>query len=106
MCEMYGHQWSSQQGDEPNDTWIRGLSGLTAEQYGHGLRKLFDRTDKWPPNLVEFRQLCTDYDPDSWRRQSHKTFESSSLIEDKTYAEKRKEKMQAEIQKMREAVGL
>jgi hypothetical protein len=71
---MYGHQWASQQGDEPNDTWIRGLDGLSNKQFGVGLRALLDRAETWPPNLVEFRQLCTGKDSHDWERQSHKHY--------------------------------
>ena len=72
MNEMYGHQWASQQGDEPNDTWAKGLVGITPVQYGAGLRALLTRSEKWPPNLIEFRQLCTGYDPESWRHRAER----------------------------------
>ena len=84
---MYGHQWASQQGDQPNDTWIRGLYGLSNEQFGAGLRALLDRADTWPPNLVEFRQLCTDHDAGGWERQAHKIYEPERRLEDKTSKE-------------------
>ena len=32
--------------------------GIAPEQIKNGLEALTTRTDKWPPNAVEFRQLC------------------------------------------------
>ena len=87
MGEMYGHQWHSQQGDEPNDTWARGLSGITPEQFHRGFNALLGRVQTWPPNLAEFRQLCTGHDPDAWRRQAHKPFDESRALENKTAKE-------------------
>jgi len=90
FSEIYGHQWASQQGDSPTDTWIRGLEGLSNDQFGVGLRALLDRADTWPPNLVEFRQLCTGYDAGGWERQAHKIHEPERRLEDKTSKEKNK----------------
>ena len=89
MNEMFGHQWASQQGDEPNDTWVKGLTGITPIQYGAGLRALLTRADKWPPNLIEFRQLCIGFDPDAWRHRAEKVVNTGYLIEDTTSKEKR-----------------
>ena len=99
--EIYGHQWASQQGDEPNDTWIRGLDGLTNEQFGVGLRALLSRSETWPPNLVEFRQLCTGYDPGAWERQAHK-IDTTLGIEDKTAKERRCEEGKRQCEKLLE----
>ena len=106
MAEMYGHQWASQQGDEPNDTWARGLSDVTPEQFGAGLRALLKRAEKWPPNLVEFRQLCTGYDPQAWERRAHKIVDPSTLIEDKTSKEARRAFGLSAIRALRDEVGL
>lgn len=83
MGAAYGHQWASQQGDEPNDTWARGLAGLTNEQFSTGLQALLDRKDIWPPNLIEFRQLCTGHDPQAWERRCHKPYDPSHALERK-----------------------
>lgn len=106
MSEMYGHQWASQQGDEPNDTWVRGLREVATAQLGVGLRALLERADTWPPNLVEFRQLCLEHDPDSWERQAHKAVDQSAMLENKTAKERRAADGLANIKKLREEVGL
>ena len=87
MNEIYGHQWASQQGDDPNDTWIRGLDGLSNKQFGSGLRALLTRDETWPPNLVEFRQLCTGQDPGAWERQAHRIYEPERRLVDLTAKE-------------------
>ena len=106
MNEMYGHQWASQQGDEPNDTWAKGLIGITPIQYGVGLRALLTRDDKWPPNLIEFRQLCTGYDPEAWRHRAEKTVDTSHMLEDTTTKEKRAADGLAALKALRLEVGL
>ncbi len=81
MNEIYGHQWASQQGDTPNDTWIKGCSDLDNKQLGIGLRALLGRGDAWPPSLPEFRQLCAkDYDWES--KRMHKEYRPERMIED------------------------
>lgn len=106
MGEIYGHQWASQQGDEPNDTWVRGLSGLSPEQFSHGLQALFKRVESWPPNLVEFRQLCTGYDPQAWERRAHKVIDTSHLVENLSCRERRRREGLEKIRALREEVGL
>lgn len=103
---MYGHQWASQQGDEPNDTWIRGLDGIKPEQFAVGLRALLSRTETWPPNLVEFRQLCTGYDPEAWRHRAERAAPQRPALENKTRKERILEKRKASLTKLREEVGL
>lgn len=84
FSEIYGHQWASQQGDEPNDTWVRGLDGLTNQQFGQGLRALLDRRETWPPNLIEFRQLCLGYGGETdWEHKRLKYFQPDALLERK-----------------------
>lgn len=106
MGEMYGHSWGSQQGDTPNDTWIRGLEGVSNEQLAVGLRSCLDRHGDFPPSLPEFRQVCTGHDPCAWERQSHKTYDQSQLLEDKTGNERKLEERKSALAKMREDVGL
>ena len=85
MNEMYGHQWASQQGDEPNDTWIKGLMGVTPSEYAVGLRALLRRIDTWPPNLPEFRQLCTSFDPEGWRHRAERQNNESLAIDKESH---------------------
>lgn len=106
MAEVYGHQWASQQGDEPNDTWAQGLDGLSPEQYAHGFRALLSRADKWPPNLVEFRQMCTGYDPQAWERRAHKILRTDNMIEDATKKENDRQYRIEQMKKLREQVGI
>ena len=106
MGEIYGHQWASQQGDEPNDTWARGLDGLSPEQFVHGMNALLSRADKWPPNLVEFRQLCTGYDPDAWRHRAERAAPVLPALENKTAKEASLEYRKAQLAKLREETGI
>lgn len=106
MGEMYGHTWASQQGDEPNNTWIRGLEGVSNDQLAAGLRGCLDRPGTFPPTLPEFRQMCTGYDPTAWERQHHKIFESPPMIEDKTKKERDLEQRKAMLAQLREQVGI
>lgn len=69
---MYGHKWTSSQGDEPNDSWVDGLSDVTPEQLNAGYKALMKRTDEWPPMLVEFKNLCSGYDPEAWRHRAER----------------------------------
>lgn len=57
MTRIYGHKWSSM--SECDDgTWLEGLRGYSPEDLASGLRGCLTRTDDWPPDLPEFRQLC------------------------------------------------
>ena len=60
MTAIYGHRWTSQYGDcnAAMEIWQKGLSDLTAEELGAGLRAMLNRDDPWPPSLPEFRGLC------------------------------------------------
>lgn len=60
MTAIYGHRWTSQFGDcnGAMEIWQKGLSDLTAEELGAGLRAMLNRDDPWPPSLPEFRGLC------------------------------------------------
>ena len=106
MLEMYGHQWASQQGDEPNDTWARGLCDLSEGQFGMGLSALLARGSVWPPSLPEFRQLCTGYDPGGWERKCHRIVDPGSLIENKTAKERRIATGLEELAKLRRETNL
>jgi len=58
LQEVYGHQINSQYGEVMPSSWVRLLEGISVDQIRHGLNALVDRKDTWPPNAVEFRQLC------------------------------------------------
>lgn len=106
MTEMYGHRWTSQQGEEPNDTWIRGLVDINPVQLGCGLVSCRDSADGWPPTLPEFRAKCTGDDGQGWERQAHKLIDSTAKLEDKTAKEKRCADGLAQIRKLRQEVGI
>jgi len=58
MAEIYGHKWTSAYGDEPVDSWVRGLSDIEPKEIATGLEACVMRGDDWPPSLPEFRGLC------------------------------------------------
>lgn len=83
MTEMYGQLWTSSQGDEPNDTWILGLTDLKPEQIKRGLEGLRDSTKPFPPTLPEFRGLAKGAGGmESWQAICHKPFEPDRALED------------------------
>lgn len=90
MGEMYGHTWASQQGDEPNNTWIRGLSGITNDQLAIGLRACLMRPDTFPPTLPEFLAMCSgtaDGFQYSGESRCHRIYEPERQLENKTAME-------------------
>lgn len=58
LTEIYGSSLVSQYGESMPDKWVILLKGLTIEQIKHGLNSLATRGSGFPPNGVEFRQLC------------------------------------------------
>jgi len=67
MAEVYGHKWVSSYGQGVSDdgeltdvaqTWAKGLSGVTPEQFARGLEHCVKSGEAWPPTLPEFRQFC------------------------------------------------
>ncbi len=40
------------------ESWERLLKGITPDQIKNGLNRLSERQEAWPPNAVEFRNLC------------------------------------------------
>ena len=78
--------------------------GITPEQIKHGLEQLVSRKETWPPNAIEFRQLCLPetISPDGKNSNAYLTFDDpkhpeheqfgkSKLIEDKTVVSKRRD---------------
>lgn len=59
MVAIYGHKWTSSYGlDDADDTWLRGLGGITPSEIAAGLSACVLRADPWPPTLPEFRAMC------------------------------------------------
>jgi hypothetical protein len=73
MAETFGHQWTSNFGTEPLPGWIDGLADMTVDDIKTGLGNLktWQAEGGWPPNMLQFRELCrphsapahTDYVP-------------------------------------------
>lgn len=59
MTAIYGHRWLSSYGPtDADDTWLRGLNGLSPSDLGKGLMACVESGDEWPPTLPAFRRLC------------------------------------------------
>lgn len=63
MGEMYGALWTSSHGDfDQNNTWLKGLTGISPQQIANGLNKCLQTIgeSKGPPTLPIFRAMCLD----------------------------------------------
>jgi hypothetical protein len=60
---MYGHKFTAQFGEYPDNTWVRCMMGLTPEQVADGLRMSMDAYTEWPPGAAQFRIMCLGFDP-------------------------------------------
>jgi hypothetical protein len=90
MTEMYGHRWASQQGEEPNDTWVRGLHDVTAKQLGKGLVFCRDSAEGWPPTLPEFRAVCLgDQGLIAADKAAHRIYQPDRLLDSITADDRR-----------------
>jgi len=61
MSAIFLGKWTSQVGTTPNAIWIKGLGDLSADEIATGLNgiEVFGRkSGGWPPNMIEFRDLC------------------------------------------------
>jgi hypothetical protein len=60
MAETFGHQWTSNFGTEPLPGWIDGLADMTVDDIKTGLGNLktWQAEGGWPPNMLQFRELC------------------------------------------------
>jgi hypothetical protein len=101
---MFGHTWSRDQGDEPNDTWVRGLADLSAADLGIGLIACRDSGKAFPPGLPEFRAMCLpNRGMTAMESASHRQFAPDRLLEDhgaKAAAHEAGEKAFAQINKL------
>lgn len=80
---MFGHTWLRDQGDEPNDTWVRGLSDLSSTDLGTGLIACRDSGKTFPPTLPEFRAMCRpNHGLTAMELAAHREFEPDRLLED------------------------
>lgn len=60
MTELYGHRWTSAQGETPNPTWSKAISGLSNDELRKGLRACLNNANAWPPSLPEFMAMVRD----------------------------------------------
>ena len=115
MQEIYGHQLNSQYGATIPESWERLLMGVSPDQIKNGLERLATRTDTWPPNAVEFRQLCLPetVSPDGnnsaaylsfndERHPEHKQYSKAKRIEYASTTSKRKQIGKSELQKIKD----
>lgn len=62
MAEIYGHRWTSANGETPEkgsgETWAKALGSLSVEQIARGIDASIATGDAWPPTLPEFRMRC------------------------------------------------
>ena len=55
---MYGHKFTSQFGEQPTETWVTCLKGVSGPQMANGLRECLERCLEWPPAAAEFRNMA------------------------------------------------
>ena len=77
LSEIYGYQLVSQFGTTIPESWAKLLTGITPDQIKTGLENLVHRTDNWPPNSIEFRNLCLPkkISPDGTNTAAYLTFD-------------------------------
>jgi len=93
-------------GEEPSDTWARGLRDLTTEQLSRGLTACRDSADDWPPSLPQLRRGGTGADgTTAAERAAHKPFEPDRALEDITKRDAARKAGEAELAKMRAMFG-
>ena len=75
--------------------------GVTPEQIKHGLESLVTRKDTWPPNAVEFRQLCmpSTVSPDGVNSSAYLSFNDKNHPEHEVYGTKRLENDSYKVRK-------
>ncbi len=105
MNEIYGHQWASQHGVEPSQTWVAGLSDISTADIGVGVRACLNRDKDWPPNLNEFRKLC-GAGFTAQERASHRPFQPERTLPDTGRKERTSAAHQQAMAKMRQELGI
>ena len=60
MADAFGHKWTSSYGLTPNKGWVDGLADMTIDDIKVGLANMkgWHDDEGWPPNLMQFRELC------------------------------------------------
>lgn len=52
LADAYGNAFTNQFGDEPNDTWVDGLSQFDGQQVVDAVGRLITRGETYAPNLA------------------------------------------------------
>lgn len=105
MTEVYGHQWVSQYGDEPCESWCRMLADVAPDMIAQGLNCLVELDSDWPPNAAVFRKLCKKptISPDGTNSAAY--LPPVLGLPDWATKERGRERGKTEIQKMRELLA-
>lgn len=62
MTGLYGYMFTRQFGYEPTNAWSSVMVGLTPGQIKQGISRCLEKHLKYPPNPIEFRDLCLSPD--------------------------------------------
>ena len=67
------------------------MTGISPEQIKQGLEALVTRKESWPPNAVEFRQLCLPetISPDGHNSSAYLSFDSPDHPQYEHYSKKK-----------------
>jgi hypothetical protein len=75
---MYATEFTSRFGAVDSDSlWLSALKHLHAHEIKSGLEKMVapgTKFIKWPPNPIEFRELCRPSEPDTSHRTHHEAY--------------------------------
>lgn len=58
LSETFGAAFTTPYGHKPNQSWIDALRDLTVDEVRKGLDKLFTWESDFPPNALQFRDMC------------------------------------------------
>ena len=58
MTGLYAHKWTGAYGVDPTPEWEMALDCLTPEMVRTGLDRTVSERWDWPPNPIQFRELC------------------------------------------------
>jgi hypothetical protein len=58
MGEIYGNQWTTAFGEEPNNQWTLEIERLTMREVRYGIEMCKHSGDRFVPNLPQFLAYC------------------------------------------------
>lgn len=105
LAGVYGSSLVSQYGEVMPEEWIALLKGLTPSQIKEGLNKLATRESSFPPNGVEFRQLCLPetISPDGKNTSAYLEFSNEAHPEHKQYSKSKRIESASTVSKRKDA---